>query len=133
VTPGETFNLMLSTKPGGTGLTVRAEAFRVGHDPAGDRTLVWRSEPVDVDCQDASATAAAIGPGWRPSIRAVPTAGWRSGYYTIDLVDEDTGDRESDVAYIVMTNPRRSGDILVKLGTNTYQAYNTWGGHNLYT
>jgi hypothetical protein len=119
---------MLSTKPGGSPLQVRAEAFRIGHE----RALVWRSEPVGVDCQDASATSAAIGPGWRPSIRAVPTAGWRSGYYTVDLVHEDTGEREPDVAYVVVTNPRRSGDILVKLGTNTYQAYNAWGGQSLY-
>src|SRR3954451_4683862 len=52
VTPGESFDLMLSTKPGGAAaLQVRAEVFRIGHDPAGERTLVWRSEPVGVDCQ----------------------------------------------------------------------------------
>lgn len=132
VAPGQAFDLMLSTKPSAATRTVRAEVLRVGHEPTGDRALVWRSPPVTVRCQEVSSTAAAIGPGWSPTIPAIPTAGWRSGYYTIDVVHEGTGVRELDVAYIVVTDPRRSGDILVKLGTNTYEAYNDWGGASLY-
>ena len=32
----------------------------------------------------------------------------------------------------VVKNPKRSGAVLVRLGVNTYQAYNPWGGHSLY-
>jgi hypothetical protein len=129
---GGTFDLMLATKPQQPSLTVRAEVFRFGGSEGNGRKLIWRSPAVRVGCQDVMATAAAIGAGWRPTIQGIPTQGWRSGYYTIDVVQEGTGKRELNVGYIVVTDPRRSGDILVKLGTNTYQAYNDWGGQSLY-
>jgi hypothetical protein len=134
VVAGETFDLMLSTRPGAPSFTGRVEMLRIGHPAVGgERELVWRSsQTISVGCQDVSSTAAAIGPGWEPTLRAVSTAGWRTGYYTVDLVNGDDGHRELDVAYIVVTDPKRSGDILVKLGTNTYQAYNSWGGQSLY-
>jgi hypothetical protein len=40
--------------------------------------------------------------------------------------------RDLNVAYIIVTNPGKSGDILVQLSTNTYQAYNAWGGSSFY-
>ena len=42
------------------------------------------------------------------------------------------GQRVKDVAYSIVTNPQQKGDILSKLSTNTYQAYNQWGGSSLY-
>src|SRR3954470_23293444 len=116
VVPGETFDLMLSTRPGAPSFTGRVEVLRIGHPAVGgERELVWRSsQTISVGCQDVSSTAAAIGPGWEPTLRAVSTAGWRTGYYTVDLVSGDDGHRELDVAYIVVTDPKRSGDILVK-------------------
>jgi hypothetical protein len=47
-------------------------------------------------------------------------------------VHEETNVRDLQIAQIVVTNPSRSGDFLLKLCTNTYQAYNSWGGHSLY-
>jgi hypothetical protein len=141
VPTGGRFDLMLSTKPGEPALAARIEVFRQGAPGRKGRSssvfgrareLVWRSQTVRIDCQEVSSTAAAIGAGWQPTLRQIATNGWRSGFYRIDVVHEDSGIRERDVAYIVVTNPRRAGDILVKLGTNTYQAYNAWGGHSLY-
>jgi hypothetical protein len=125
---------MLSTKPNEPALMVWVEVFRQGAPAFGTRELVWRSQTVQVICQNVTSTAAAVGAGWEPTLRQIATDGWRSGFYRIDVVREDRGIRirEADVAYIVVTNPRRTGDILVKLGTNTYQAYNNWGGHSLY-
>jgi hypothetical protein len=122
VPAGGHFDLMLSTKPDEPALTVWVEVFRQGAPAFGTRELVWRSQTVQVICQNVTSTAAAIGAGWEPTLRQIATDGWRSGFYRIDVVREDRGIRirEADVAYIVVTNPRRTGDILVKLGTNTY-------------
>jgi hypothetical protein len=132
VRPGESFNLMLATRPAVPQRKVRAEVFRVGPGADHDRQLVWRSDVVIATCREVASTASAIGPGWVPSVEIAAGDDWRSGFYTIDVVHEADGFRDLNVAYVVVRNPRRSGDILIKLGTNTYQAYNGWGGQSLY-
>jgi hypothetical protein len=131
VPAGEPFAVMLSTGPDDTTFQGKVEIFRIGHYGSADRRLVWTSDLLTVRRQEVEATAAAIGASWPPAIERVPTDGWRSGYYTIDFV-RTPGARTNDIAYIVVVNPELSGDILVKLGTNTYQAYNRWGGASLY-
>ena len=129
VAPGERFDLMLSGGPGEPQRRARVELFRVG---AAAPTLVWRSDLVTVDPHPAGKTAAALGPNWPPSLAGVDTTGWPPGCYSADVVEDATGVRDVKVAQFVVSNPRRSGKILLRLGTNTYQAYNTWGGHSLY-
>src|SRR4051794_1456319 len=132
VDPGETFDLMLSTGPALKGCTGKIEISRIGYYAEGDRTLVWRSGTVKVLQQPVQVTAATVGTGWTTSLERIGTDGWRSGYYTIDFVDDADGLRNEDVAFIVVTDRDRSGDILLELSTNTYQAYNKWGGYSLY-
>ncbi len=69
---------------------------------------------------------------WKSHDIDIPTVDWKSGYYAFNFV-EQSGRRYDDIAFIVVTNPLRKGDILVKLSTNTYQAYNKWGGGSLYS
>ena len=130
VVPGETFDFMASSKRGE--INGRIEIYRIGHYPNGDRELVWRGENVEVSANGVQSTAAALGAGWPPAVDHVATDGWRSGYYTIDFIDDADGNRDENVAYIVVTNPDKDGDILVELSTNTYQAYNKWGGYSFY-
>lgn len=132
VVPGEPFDVMLSLGSGLDPIRGWIEVFRIGSVGGTDRALVWKSPALAIACQAVSNTAAAIGPNWLPAIEDLPTAGWRPGYYTIDFVEDVTGIRDIDVAYIVVTNPSQSGDVLLKLSTNTYQAYNAWGGHSFY-
>src|SRR5207302_4749786 len=54
------------------------------------------------------------------------------GYYTIDFIDHADGYRDQNVAFIIVRSSDKSGDILVELSTNTYQAYNKWGGYSFY-
>jgi N,N-dimethylformamidase beta subunit-like, C-terminal len=132
ISPGETFDLMLSTGPDHITLSGRVEIYRIGYYGAGtDRKMVWRSDAIAVQRQDVGYMPASIGPAWTPSLTDIPTKDWRSGYYAIDFVTSEAA-RVNDVAYIVVTNQSFSGDILVKLSTSTYQAYNKWGGHSLY-
>lgn len=131
IEPGEDFDIMLSTAPGRPDLKGVIEVFRIGHYPDGDRKLVWRTDPLTVTSHEVQITSASLGVDWAPTIDHVPTDDWVTGYYSFDFALGDD-DRDSDVAYIVVTNPSRSGDILVELSTNTYNAYNPWGGYSLY-
>jgi hypothetical protein len=131
VEPGETFKIMLSTAPGRDGLRGTIEVIRIGVDPDGERTPIWSSGEIQVGSQPVRASSGMFGVAWSQAIDAVDTTGWPTGYYTIDFV-ASRGGRDLNLAYIVITNPARSGDVLLVLGTNTYQAYNPWGGVSLY-
>jgi hypothetical protein len=131
VQSGEPFKVMLSTGPDRDELRGIVEVIRVGEGPDGERRPIWSSGEIQLHRQSVRASAAIFGVNWPQTIDAINTTGWPSAYYTIDFVAAD-GSRDLNLAYIVVTNPVRSGDVLVVLGTNTYQAYNAWGGVSLY-
>jgi len=132
VAPGETFNLNLSTDDIDRVADGHVEIYRIGYYGKTDRRLYWRSDSIHVIRRSFASSASSIGANWPAGIKKVPTKSWSSGYYTVDFVS-DSGHRDHDLAYIVVRPPRQStGDILVKLSTNTYQAYNAWGGHSNY-
>ena len=133
VEPGQTFDLMLSTGPDLKSARGKIEIFRIGYYGADDRMLVWRSPTINVGQQPVQITAATVGAAWTAAIGRIPTGGWRSGYYAIDFVDDLDGLRNINVAFIVVTDGDRSGDVLLELSTNTWQAYNEWGGYSLYS
>lgn len=65
----------------------------------------------------------------------VPT-NWPSGLYVANLWDEDgwPGGYSSNIFFIVKEDePGSEADILVQLPTNTWQAYNAYGGWSLYS
>jgi hypothetical protein len=127
--PGEPLNIMAAGGPGQPPRRVRLEVFRIA---AGAPTPVWTSDFVQVGYRGATRSAAAIGPGWPPTFASIDTSAWAPGCYYADIVEQTTATRDVKAAFWVVTNPRRSGAVLVRLGANTYQAYNDWGGHSLY-
>jgi hypothetical protein len=127
--PGEALNIMAAGGPGQPVRRARLEVFRVG---AAAPTLVWTSDFADVRYRPATATGAAIGPGWPPTWAGISTHDWAPGCYYADIVEQTTATRDVKAAFWIVNNPARSGAVLARLGTNTYQAYNPWGGHSLY-
>jgi len=127
--PGEPLHIMASVGPAEPPRRVRVEAFRL---TAAAPRLVWTSGFVEVPRRGVTASAAAIGPGWPPSFGPIDTRAWPPGCYSCDLVEEGTGVRDLQAIQWIVTNPRRSGAVLLRLGANTFQAYNPWGGHSLY-
>jgi hypothetical protein len=121
---------MLAGGPGQPVRQVHLEVFRVGANQA--QTLIWKSDPVSVGYLPATRSASSVGPDWPPAIAAIDTAAWPPGVYSADVVEQVTATRDVKVAQWIVRNPKRSGAVLVRLGTNTWQAYNTWGGHSLY-
>ncbi len=128
--PGERFNVMASTGPDQPDRRARLEVFRIG--AAGASTQTWTSEFVNIGHHGPTASAAAIGPGWPIAFAAIDTSTWPPGVYSADLVEQITATRDVRVFQLIVRNPRRNGRVLCRLGANTWQAYNRWGGHSLY-
>ncbi len=129
VNPGEPLNFMLAGGPGQPVRQVRLEIFRYG---AAAPSPIWTSNFAAVGHRGITASGAAIGPGWPPTFARVDTSAWPPGCYFADVVEQTTATRDVRAAFWIVSNPRRSGSVLAKLGVNTYQAYNPWGGHSLY-
>lgn len=127
--PGDPLYVMAAAGPGMPSRRVRLEVFRMG---ASGPEKVWVSDFANVGPRGATASAASIGPGWPPSFGPFDTRAWPPGVYSLDIVEQTTATRDVRAAQWIVTNPRRSGAVLVRLGTNTWQAYNPWGGHSLY-
>jgi hypothetical protein len=127
--PGEPLNIMAAGGPGQPVRRARLEVFRIS---SGAPTPVWTSDFAEVRYRGATRSAAAIGPGWPPTFAGIDTTAWAPGCYYADIVEQTTATRDVKAVFWIVTNPRRSGAVLLRLGTNTYQAYNPWGGHSLY-
>lgn len=86
--------------------------------------------------------ASSHGCGWPVSYRFSLPAEWESGYYEVRLRVEDRGGAythrgrrtaESDFFFVVRPKvPGRRTKVLLQLASNTYNAYNNWGGFSLY-
>lgn len=87
--------------------------------------------------------ASSHGCQWPVTIRLPVPDEWRSGYYQVTLRIDDNGGKfvqrgrrsvESTCFFIVRAaHPGKNSRILLQLSTNTYNAYNNWGGFSLYS
>jgi len=132
VSPGEVFDLMLSVRPSDSPRRGTVQIFRVGAYGGEDRERIAEFVKVDVAPEPFCITSPAMGLCWPPGVDSIQTDGWPSGYYTIDFIDDSDGSRDLNVAFIVVRLAEPTVDVLVALSTNTYQAYNAWGGSSLY-
>jgi hypothetical protein len=110
------------------GRPVRVEVTRVGRG----REVVFRAQQVDVDEHDIPKDASAAGCGWPVALTLDVEPGWRSGYYEV-VMEIDVGEKvRRDHAFFVV-RPPSGARIVLALATNTWHAYNDFGGRNLYT
>jgi len=128
VAGGESVALHLSSP---RGVPVSIEIARVG----GERTVVFTDTAVPADYHPTPVDAATHGCGWPAAIAVDVDAGWRSGYYETVLEIEIGGKRRRSHAFFVVRPApgTRTAPILLALSTNTWHAYNDFGGQNLYT
>ena len=127
VLPGESFTLHAST----TGSSYQVFAFRVGWYRGDQARLVWRSSEIRGRRQSEPAFTSAtrtIVTEWEPTL-TVPTNGWPEGAYLLRL-DADNGHQR----YIpmVVRSADGAGKTVIVHAPETWQAYNRWGGYNLY-
>jgi len=124
---GERVALHLSSA-GGRPTSV--EVARVG----GERTVVFRDEHVEVGDHPTPPDASTAGCGWPVASTIEIDPSWRSGYYEVILEIEVNGKVRRSHAFFVVRPPTGtpSASILLALATNTWHAYNDFGGWNLY-
>lgn len=141
VQPGEKVGLHVSTSEP----QYQFEIVRLGAEPrpmklAATDTAATRTVPGQNHAIPEKASAE--GCGWPVSQDLTIPKDWPSGYYEVRLSVRDNGGTythrgsrsASSSCYFVVRSPDpgKSSKILLQLATNTYNAYNNWGGSSLY-
>ena len=127
VLPGEPITLYVST----TSRSFTVKAFRMGWYKGDLARLVWRSKTVAGHKQSKSTLikpANTVETHWEPSL-TVPTDDWPEGSYLLRLDSEDGPQR---FVPVTVRSAKTAGKTVIKNGVATWQAYNTWGGYDLY-
>ncbi len=127
VLPGQSFPLFVSSTSSG----FRVSAFRLGWYGGDGARLVWRSGSLRGHRQrPASMTGATntVRADWG-HVAEIATSDWPPGCYLLRL-DADSGAQR----YVPVTvrSPATAGAVVIKNAVATWQAYNTWGGYDLY-
>lgn len=122
VLPGESFQLHVST----AAPTFTARAFRMGAKV----TQVWQSTQVkgvrQAKAKTVNGTVSAA--AWKPSL-TVATGGWPEGAYLIRL---DAAGGAQRFVPITVRSASTAGKVVLVNAVATWQAYNMWGGRDLY-
>ena len=127
--PGETVRFHVSTRARRWSITVE----RWGSE----REVVWSATGLDGVHTPAPDDADRNGCRWPVTAELTTGADWRSGFHLVTLTAEgaEPGRDVAHTGFVVRapdTGDRRA-DALLVLATNTWNAYNTWGGASLYT
>ncbi|MER7246984.1 N,N-dimethylformamidase beta subunit family domain-containing protein [Kribbella sp. NPDC000426] len=127
VRSGEPFRLFVTSSA--PAFTIRA--FRIGWYGGAGAKLIWTSpavpgkrQPPPLLTKDRMITAI----NWSPTT-TVQTRDWPAGSYLL-LLRASTG-KEAYVPIVIRSGTARDA-VLVVSGVNTDEAYNGWGGYNLY-
>ncbi len=132
--PGDELNLHVSTAARTFKVTIR----RIG----AETQTVWEKSDIPGSEYPVPEMASSSGCDWPVALTIPIPANWKSGYYDVQLEVSDQGGRyyqrnartAEGSCYFVLrpSDPGRDTSILLQLTTNTYNAYNNWGGSSLY-
>jgi hypothetical protein len=129
--PGEQISFACSTSAS----EFSAEIARVG----GRRQVVWEAKGLAGRLHEVPRDASGRGCGWPQAFAVQIPRNWPSGYYEVVLrAGDPASGRQAEHLACFAVRPEsratgRAGRMLLFLATNTYNAYNDWGGPNLYT
>ncbi|MBV9412285.1 MAG: hypothetical protein JO148_11860 [Acidimicrobiia bacterium] len=125
---GETVRLFVSTKESG----YHVEAYRIGYYGGLGGRLVWKSAELrgqqQAPAQRDNKTNMVEAP-WSPSLSVPLNSAFPPGVYLFKLVG-DSGVQH----YVPLTirDDRSTAAFVVQNSVTTWQAYNLWGGYDLY-
>ena len=132
--PGESVSFHVSTSARTYALEVAREGAR--------REVVWSREGIAGAEHPVPQDASSRGCGWPVSSTMPIPDTWKSGYYSVRMRVADNGGEfiqrgrrtaSAEMFFVVRpAQPGRDSKILIQLTTNTYNAYNNWGGYSLY-
>lgn len=113
--------------------TFRASVSRVG----GERTPVWNSGRLTAPDHAVADDAWSMGCDWPVTFTIPSDPSWPSGFYEIEFTAEpNEGPPSTSHAFFVLRSPTGTtptNRALLVLSTNTYNAYNQWGGRCMYS
>ncbi len=127
VLPGEKITLYVST----TARSFTIKAFRMGWYHGDLARLVWKSGTVPGHRQPRAELIKptnTVQTTWHPTAM-VPTDDWPEGSYLLRL-DSEAGPQR--FVPVTVRSAATKGKTVIKNGVATWQAYNTWGGYDLY-
>lgn len=126
VRQGEELQLHVST---------RADRFDVTIERWGStREPVWSASDLSGRYVPPPANADADGCHWPVALSVPVGPEWRTGFHLVTLVAHEASEgRDTAHAGFVVRPASRQADVLLVLATNTWNAYNNWGGRSLYT
>ena len=127
VLAGEPLPLFVST----TARSFTVTAYRLGWYQGHGARQLWKSRTVRGGAQRAatvSESTSTVSTDWDP-VLTLPTDDWPAGAYLLKLAAESGGQR-----YVPVTvrSPSCAGKVVLKACVQTWQAYNLWGGYDLY-
>ena len=123
---GETVGVCVSTTSSNFDVTVS----RWG----ASRDTVWSRVGLTGTLQPTPETADAFGCDWDVTVEIPVDPSWPSGFYLIEMVAAGApSDRRHGYACFVVRASMSRRRALFVLATNTWNAYNDWGGRSLYT
>jgi hypothetical protein len=125
---GQTVSLYVSTPA----VSFHVEAYRMGYYQGAGGRLVWRSAPVAGQVQPScpvAPTTNMVSCAWSSSLSFPITANWVQGQYLLKLVG--SGGQQSYVPLTVW-DPSSIATYVIMAGVLTDQAFNPFGGYDLY-
>jgi hypothetical protein len=91
---------------------------------------VWTQQDVAGKEYPVPEDASSKGCGWPRALSIKIPSDWRSGYYEVKL---SAGGTVASCFFVLRAgDPGKTSRVLLQLSTNTYNAYNNWGGFSLY-
>ena len=124
---GQEFTLHVST----TASSFRVSAFRVGWYRGTQARLVWRSGEIRGRRQGEASFASVtrtVTTRWEPTL-TVAASGWPEGAYLLRL---DASHGHQRYVPLVVRSTDGAGKTVIVHAPETWQAYNLWGGYDLY-
>ncbi len=104
--------------------------------------VVWNKKNLPGQLHPVPEDASANGCGWPETLRVPIDPKWKSGYYTATFTITDGGGKwtqrnrrtaSSDTYFVVRpAEPGKNSKVLLQICSNTYNAYNNWGGFSVY-
>jgi hypothetical protein len=133
VTAGEPVKLYVST----VAPRFTATAFRIGFYNGANGRQVWKSAAQAGQAQPPPSVQPAVNKvaaAWQPSM-TVPTTDWPEGDYLIrlDAVDPPAGVHGARFVPLTVRSSSGAGKVMLINAVTTWQAYNLYGGHDLYS
>jgi len=133
VNQGSSIALKVNT---GDGVPYHVEIYRAGWYGGSRARLVsvlpGRTGVAQPNCEDGDGNTGLLDcSNWSTTDTITTTQDWPTGVYWLRLVREDNN--TDNAIILVVRHDGDNGDLLYQLPTNTYQAYNNYGGKSLYT